>query len=98
MKKIPFSVTMEFIALLKKMGFDFDVEIHTTNELMSVLFKELVLKMPNAQDEFIALLAKISEKDITTDTDTFEVLAIIKEEFESISKAFSQALKLKSMI
>jgi hypothetical protein len=99
MKKIPFSVTMQLLTLLKKMNFNFNLEFGNTKEqLGATIIQEIILKIPSVQEEFIELLNKIAETDYTIESDTFEIVSTLKVEYLGIAQAFSQALKLKNSI
>ena len=99
MKSIPFSTTMQLLSLLKKMGFNFNLEFGNSKEqLGATIIQEIILKIPSVQDEFIELLNKIADTEYTTESDTFEIIGTLQEEYKNITQAFTQALKLKNSI
>ena len=98
-KKIPFSVTMRLLAMLKKMGFNFNLEASgTAAQIGGVILQEIILKLPNVQEEFIELLNEIAGTNYDMDSDTFEIIGTLQAEYKGITTAFTQAWKLKSSI
>jgi hypothetical protein len=105
MKKIPFSLAMQLLTLLKKMQFNFNMDVDLKqdeeavgNTIMQKIMEELILKLPTVQDEFIDLLNKLAGTEYTTESDTFDIILTVKQEYTSITQAFTQALKLKSIV
>ena len=81
------------------MSFNFNLEFGNSKEqLGAIIIQEIVLKIPSVQDEFIELLNKIADTEYTTESDTFEIIGTIQQEYKNITQAFTQALKLKNSI
>jgi hypothetical protein len=89
---------MKIVELLKKMDFNFNVEVTNESELMGVIIKEIVMNIPKVQEDFIELLNEVAGTEFTIESDTFEIISKLKELGKDLTVAFTQALKLKSMI
>jgi len=99
MKKIPFSVTMQLLTLLKKMNFNFNIESDGSKaQIGGAILQEIILKIPTVEFEFIELLNKLAGTDYTTESDTFEIINTLSEEYNHIIQAFTQALRLKNTV
>lgn len=93
-----FSQTMKLLRILDKMNFDINMEITDPKNLGMDILKELILKIPRAEKEFLDFINEMTGNSFTPDTDIVEIIPVLKEFSSDFFTQLQSAFKLKNMI